>query len=357
MIITKPATEPRAPGPKLVGVQAARGVAALMVVVYHATRSLSLPQYLGHIPLANAFGFGHAGVDFFFVLSGFIITHAHMSDVGRPERLYRYLWRRITRIYPIYWFVTSIEIVRSGFAPDSASRLAPLHLLHSLLLLPERSWPLVNVAWTLRSEILFYLVFSLSIIDRRLCKPLITAALLLVLLNVVVVPSGPWTSLLTSPFNLEFLLGVAVAKLLAHRQVLYPAAVVGAGIIFFLAIGTMEVQDVLPLNWLLGRVLYGSASAAILLGLVEMERRGSFRLGAIGVTLGDSSYCLYLIHLTVIPLIVRICGYLGLLAMLPASGVVAGLVGVSLVVAITLHVKLERPLMAFISSHTPRACR
>jgi exopolysaccharide production protein ExoZ len=64
----------------------ARGVAALMVVFYHTTRSLSLPQYLGYIPLNNVFGFGHAGVDFFFVLSGFIITRTHTVDIGRPHR-------------------------------------------------------------------------------------------------------------------------------------------------------------------------------------------------------------------------------------------------------------------------------
>jgi len=65
----------------------ARGVAALTVVLYHATRGLSLPQYLGYIPFGNSLGFGHAGVDFFFVLSGFIIMHAHTADIGRPERL------------------------------------------------------------------------------------------------------------------------------------------------------------------------------------------------------------------------------------------------------------------------------
>ncbi len=86
---------------------------------------------------AIAFGFGHAGVDFFFVLSGFIIMHAHTADIGKPERLYRYLWRRATRIYPIYWIVTLIQASRAFFSADFAIRLAPSHIVHSLLLLPE----------------------------------------------------------------------------------------------------------------------------------------------------------------------------------------------------------------------------
>jgi len=43
---------------------------------------VSLPRYLGHILFGNAFGFGHAGVDFFFVLNGFIISYAHAADIG-----------------------------------------------------------------------------------------------------------------------------------------------------------------------------------------------------------------------------------------------------------------------------------
>jgi exopolysaccharide production protein ExoZ len=147
---------------KLSGVQSARGVAALLVVLYHATRGLSLPQYLGYIPFGNCFGFGHAGVDFFFVLSGFIIMHAHAADIGKPERINRYLWRRVARIYPIYWIVTLIQASWAFFSEDSAIRLAPSHILNSLLLLPESIEPLVGVGWTLRSEMLFYIVFALA---------------------------------------------------------------------------------------------------------------------------------------------------------------------------------------------------
>ena len=147
---------------KLSGVQAARAVAALMVVLYHATRGLSLPQYLGYIPFGNSFGFGHAGVDFFFVLSGFIIMHAHAADIGKPDRLYAYLWRRATRIYPIYWVTSYTDPGEPGFSFPwiLPARLAPSHMVHSLLLLPEAIEPLVGVCWTLRSEILFYIVFG-----------------------------------------------------------------------------------------------------------------------------------------------------------------------------------------------------
>ena len=351
------ATEPPAASKKLVGVQTARGVAALLVVIYHTTRGMSLPQYLGHIPFANALGFGHSGVDFFFVLSGFIITYAHMSDVGRPERVYRYLWRRIVRIYPIYWVVTGIGILHAIFSPDAAARLAPLHLLYSLLLLPESAEPIVSVAWTLRSEMLFYIVFALTIVDRRFCWPLVIATLLLVLYGMVAPPTGPWFGLLVSSFNVEFLMGIATARLLVHRKIPYSAALVAAGAIAFLAVGTLEVVGIVPLNGLPGRLLYGSASVAILAGMVELERSGHVHLGSIGVLLGDISYCLYLIHLAVIPVTIRISTHFGLLTLLPESIIVVALVALSLVVSVALHLGVELPLMMSIRRHTPRALR
>ena len=73
--------------------------------------------------------------------------------------------------------------------------------------------------------------------------------------------------------------------------------------------------------------------------------------------LGDMSYCLYLIHLTIISLTVRVCSHFGWLATLSATGAVAGLVAASLLGAVVLHLRVERPLMRFVRGHTPRTCR
>lgn len=52
----------------LLGIQAGRGIAALLVVLFHAERALTLPQYVGHSPLGGVTNFGHAGVDFLFCI-------------------------------------------------------------------------------------------------------------------------------------------------------------------------------------------------------------------------------------------------------------------------------------------------
>jgi len=86
---------------QLTGVQAARGIAALLVVVHHCAGTLALPKYAG-VAFAGGYfvPFGRAGVDFFFVLSGFIIAWIHSGDVGDRSQLGQYTAKRLARIFP-----------------------------------------------------------------------------------------------------------------------------------------------------------------------------------------------------------------------------------------------------------------
>src|SRR3954463_11549623 len=88
----------------LPAVDAARGAAAFLVLLYHASHRLLDTTFFSfdHLAFIDVFSFGARGVDLFFVLSGFIIFHAHRSDIGRPERLSLYGVRRLFRIYPVY---------------------------------------------------------------------------------------------------------------------------------------------------------------------------------------------------------------------------------------------------------------
>ena len=53
-----------------------------MVVLYHASGSIFTKYFVGERPVGRVFDFGYAGVDFFFVLSGFIMLHVHRRGVG-----------------------------------------------------------------------------------------------------------------------------------------------------------------------------------------------------------------------------------------------------------------------------------
>ena len=85
--------------------QVFRGLAAAALVFEHLRFHGLMRQGVAVLP--EIFGYGHLGVDFFFILSGFIIQHVHWDDHGRPERAGDYLWRRIARIWPLLVVMTT----------------------------------------------------------------------------------------------------------------------------------------------------------------------------------------------------------------------------------------------------------
>jgi exopolysaccharide production protein ExoZ len=129
---------------KLTGIEACRGIAATVVVFYHAARHLD--KNYGMPFLKDVLQFGHAGVDLFFVISGFIILHVHYRDINDPSRLGRYFNRRFTRVMPIYWVATVLTLVMGvGAGLPTLSQVA-----WSVTLLPSNTILILEVAWPLR---------------------------------------------------------------------------------------------------------------------------------------------------------------------------------------------------------------
>ncbi|MDO8772969.1 MAG: acyltransferase family protein [Burkholderiaceae bacterium] len=148
--------------------QVFRGLAALAVVAHHAAGSKE--AFVGSMPGAPqaVFDLGLLGVDFCFVLSGFIIMFAHMGDERSPASVQRYAFKRLVRIFPAYLPISIALIALYAAMPGlSASGGRDYSLSSSLLLLPADKPPALSVAWTLVHELMFYAVFLLFFVSRR----------------------------------------------------------------------------------------------------------------------------------------------------------------------------------------------
>lgn len=292
-------------GGQLQGIQSGRGIAACLVAVYHTGRMLTLPQYVGHpYILTELFRFGNAGVDFFFVLSGFIIYYVHSGDIGEPAKLPHYLWQRVTRIYPIYWVVTAFVVATLLLKHDWRS-LTPIHILSSILLLPGVQDPLLGVAWTLMHEIAFYAVFAILIFAPA-------AGALLAILDLALVTLAVWEdhasfSFLQSPYHYEFALGVlaAVALKRLHFNRLWLTGVVGL-IGFTVAAWAVNVGTLSGTEGAEARFAFGGASCLIIIGISSAELRNRLTVPKFGSYLGAASYSIYLVHTLVIGWFARI---------------------------------------------------
>jgi peptidoglycan/LPS O-acetylase OafA/YrhL len=324
---------------RLVGIQFARGVAAFIVVLYHSGRMISLPQYVGYIPLRGIFNFGHAGVDFFFVLSGFIIFYVHRGDIGSASALPRYLVRRITRIYPPYWIVTAF-VVALALAAHGHVDLTRLAL--SLSLLPQQEEPLLGVAWTLEQEVLFYVVFALAIMSRRLGIAVFAAWMLFV--AVASFFDLHWLlAFVGSAYNAQFLMG-AIAAAVATRGLPRPLLLTTLGATVFVVIGMVENAGLIDPSGIAGRLLYGPAAMLLVIGIAAAERQGGLRIGRIGAFFGDMSYSTYLVHTVVIGLTARVLMMMGLIKLTPGWVVMILVIISALGIAALLYRFVERPV-------------
>ena len=333
---------------RLLGIQMGRGVAALLVVLVHASHGVALPQYTGQIPFGGFFEFGHSGVDFFFVLSGFIIFSVHRGDVGVPAALGRYVRRRLTRILPVYWVVMVLVLLLAVLKPGGPDLPGAWRVLASVLLLPQSAEPMLGPSWTLVHEMMFYGLFALAIVSRRLGAGVLMLWLAAILLGRFVGSDIPVLRVLMAPFNLEFVLGIAVAQMTMRVAVPWPRLLALAGALVFLATGMAENAAMMPKEGDVAELLFGSASAAIIAGLATAERQGRLRIGAAGAFLGDASYAIYLIHVIAVGLTARVLANLGIVKLLPGNLVFGIAVLAAVLAGAGLHVLVERPLLRWL---------
>ncbi len=290
--------------------EALRGVAALLVVLYHLQYIFEVKA--GIVPFGGLFGSGDRGVDLFFVLSGFIIMTTHMRDIGSSVRLLPYLYKRSCRIFPSVWIMTLVAaaLYADHFGgADKAAKLEPWSVVASALLLPQNGPALVNVTWTLKYEVFFYAVFALLIVSRRF-----GLSVLLAWQGVIVLTAAgmlhwvnPVAAFYVRPLCLEFGIGMFCAWLVL-RQDLRMRAVFSSGCL--LAVGLIGfagglLYEALRVSHGLEAarvVVFGGSSGTMILGLTRLERDGHIRAPALLAALGSVSYAVYLVHYSVITL-------------------------------------------------------
>ena len=124
-----------------------RGFAALMVVIHHAVNSLKYYHKIDY-PWLNYIGkFGKLGVDFFFILSGFIISYAAYHKYNHPNSFKNYIKNRIIRVYIPYLPIGITMYLLYFFFPGFSNGNREISMFTSLTLFPKGN-PALSVAWT-----------------------------------------------------------------------------------------------------------------------------------------------------------------------------------------------------------------
>jgi len=136
----------------LISLQILRAIAVILVIIVHF--SVLAQKNIPALEI-RPFYLGLAGVDIFFVISGFIMYYI-ISKSGIDK--YEFIRHRFFRIYPLYWFYFAILLSLALYSPHLVSSYHEANLLTSFFLLPSFSPVFLNVSWTLVYEIYFYFI-------------------------------------------------------------------------------------------------------------------------------------------------------------------------------------------------------
>lgn len=293
-------------GERFRSIQAGRAFAALIVVFHHL--EWIYPHRTSIVAAVPTFlSFGYAGVDFFFVISGFIISAVVAREEVSPSSFFS---RRFVRILPMYWVFSLAWIVLLKMGARPLPSFSEIVL--SLSAFPQLGPPVLGVGWSLEHELIFYILVGLCLALGKFARlPYILSAFFIVGVVVHVIINGErrvWDFHIFSLYQFDFLLGV----ILFRMRTRFPK--INGWASFVLGIGIWSATTVVIRPMYLGHVqtnpegflgaarvmLMGSGSFLMLLGLLKIEKEDPALFetgpGRALVVLGNASFALYLVH-------------------------------------------------------------
>jgi peptidoglycan/LPS O-acetylase OafA/YrhL len=297
----------------------------MLVVLMHLGGAFAAQKYFNDPIFIRLIDIGLTRMEFFFVLSGFVITYVHYRDLGQPQKALSFLSKRAMRVFPPYWIILAAAVLGLAIMPALRGDL-PQSLgawLQCLFLIPQdpaiaggTGAPVLIVAWTLHYEIVFYALFALCILNVRWGVAAAAAAV------------GWWLAAELSPafprFPLDFLkpyyfisvgFGVVIGLVTRRLRLPRPWAWTVAGIALYLGVAVARDLHLLDQHVIARAVGYAFASALIVVGLVHAEQGQPRRAPKLMVSIGDASYALYLLHFPIVSVLIK-------LAMLGPRGLV-----------------------------------
>ncbi|HMN28148.1 MAG TPA: acyltransferase [Caldilineaceae bacterium] len=338
--------------PKIYSLQTFRAGAAILVLLFHAT--LIAEERFGYEFLNKLFAFGYTGVDFFFVLSGFIILYTYMDKVGRESNVWPYLYKRLFRIYPLYWIITSIKVAVIFLLPSVAKEHEKgwEFIVQSYLLIPQKTLPMIGAAWTLSHEVLFYLLFALALLLPLRASLLLAGCWIVSTLafyaGAVVglsIPKTYITLFLLNERNIEFLLGCLGAYIIRTQRDVwtkYDLQITGLGLALLVATSTFLTLSGSVPSYLL---FFGLPSFFLIVGSALLENRLGNHWPSLIILLGDASYSIYLTHAMFMNVFILAAIKAGLLESTDLFTTTTTMVAFAILCGLGVHFVFERPLL------------
>jgi peptidoglycan/LPS O-acetylase OafA/YrhL len=328
-------------------VQVLRAIAASLVVAVHLRGFFGYSEVQDYI-----FRYGYAGVDLFFVISGFIIV---VTTTDGSRSALSFFVSRICRLTPLYYLATFMVFATALVAPSvfKSTSANLVNLLYSLLFVPfekspGRIYPVYFLGWTLNYEMFFYALFAgATFLHQRRRALLCSISILMVVVAGAVAGVTDQSNLVlyvySRPIVLDFVLGMLIGHfqpLLSGRSAidvrLMAAILVGLALFMIGLIPGFPAATAPNTSTFL---TFGIPSACVVLAMVLLETHG-YKVKSLH-TLGDASYSMYLTHYFVVGALIAVTSRMDLPQVLKAAFAFAVVCGTSVLTFWTI----EKPLV------------
>lgn len=317
----------------LLSIQYLRAFAAVAVVAYHALQWRD-----------DGFDIGRAGVDVFFVISGVILWRI---TYGKDVAPLGFLWRRFTRVAPLYWIATLCVVGIAWAWPQFLPQVSadPRHLAMSLTFIPHFDphglpFPTLPPGWSLIYEAIFYLVFVAALAGPRAWRGRVVVGALSAIVVTGYVLRNPVYILGANPMLWQFAAGLGLGVALEHKVL--PSRQVGVIMIVaaFAIWGGLQATGLFIELW--RPFFWGVPATLLVAGTLAVESHGGVREWPWLKRCGDSSYAIYLFHLPAVAVVAHAIGVDNPWVFIPTA--MSAAIGAGL----AAHVWLERPLLAWL---------
>jgi len=286
---------------RIVALDFYRFVAAFGVVVLHLTE-------FGGYDRGSGFGYWTSDfsllVDFFFILSGFVIAANYSNSIGTASEILIFLRKRLARIYPLYlattlFFLGIFAIGKSSHPENYAtsSIVAQLFLVQQWQINPPL--PFNFPAWSISAEWAMYLLFPLLVwISHGKGRSILiliamsAGIVIFVLVHIGTMHQPIWNALRALP---TFTMGVLLYEIFPGERI-QRGAVLG-----LLAFSFSIASLLLHLNFLVTIAMF---CLTIFLTARDPHPSPLFRCAVLKV-LGDASYSVYLLHAVVFSIVYK----------------------------------------------------
>ena len=207
-----------------------------------------------------------------------------------------FLRRRFESIYPVYWLVLGglllLGLTPIGYSHNNYPGTATI--VSSILLIGADDRNIVvPPTWTLFHEVLFYLVFAVTLISRRAAVAITIGWTGLIVADLLGLRLPYLPPYIIAPVNLLFVMGGAAALWARqHARLRGGALLAGATIVAVILLHNNSAIAEAP-----RRLLWGLVWTAAITGLVAIEARRRLPVPPVLLTLGNASFMIYLIHI------------------------------------------------------------